>query len=300
MFKNVLVWVLMLSTSVLMAEEKYQPYVLAYETGQSLEEASSDVLKSLEAQNFKLVGIYKSSSFTDRMVIIVTHDQLVKAVQKVGGLTGFAATLRVGLVKENGKVSVTYSNPDYWYRAYYTSHFDKVKPEINVVTKALENSFKGQSNYLNKPYGSKKGMDADDLEDYNYMMGMPKFDDTKKIGKYGSYAEAKAAVEKNLKSNSYNAKFAYRYEVPGKNLTVYGFGFDGEKGEKKFIPVIDMATPKHVAFLPYELLVVDNEIHMLHGRYRIALSFPDLTMGTFTKIMSTPGDIEDMFKELVQ
>jgi hypothetical protein len=39
---------------------------------------------------------------------------------------------------------------------------------------------------------------------------------------------------------------------------------------------------------------------MLHGRYRIALSFPDLTMGTFSKIMSTPGDIEDLLKQLVE
>jgi hypothetical protein len=37
---------------------------------------------------------------------------------------------------------------------------------------------------------------------------------------------------------------------------------------------------------------------MLNGRYRIALHWPELTMGTFTKIMSTPGDIKDMMKDL--
>jgi hypothetical protein len=39
---------------------------------------------------------------------------------------------------------------------------------------------------------------------------------------------------------------------------------------------------------------------MLHGRYRIALSFPDLKMGTFTKIRSIPGDIEDLLKTIVE
>jgi len=39
---------------------------------------------------------------------------------------------------------------------------------------------------------------------------------------------------------------------------------------------------------------------MLHGRFRIALSFPDLTMGTFTKIMSTPGEIEDLLSSLTK
>jgi hypothetical protein len=39
---------------------------------------------------------------------------------------------------------------------------------------------------------------------------------------------------------------------------------------------------------------------MLHGRYRIALSFPDLTMGTFTMIMSTPPTIKKMLEQLVE
>jgi hypothetical protein len=43
-----------------------------------------------------------------------------------------------------------------------------------------------------------------------------------------------------------------------------------------------------------------NEVHMLHGRFRIALAFPDLTMGTFTKIMSTPGNIQDLLEQLVE
>ena len=37
---------------------------------------------------------------------------------------------------------------------------------------------------------------------------------------------------------------------------------------------------------------------MLHGKYRIALNWPELTMGTFMKIMSTPGDIEDTLEGL--
>jgi len=66
------------------------------------------------------------------------------------------------------------------------------------------------------------------------------------------------------------------------------------------MPIIDLASPKHTAFLPYELLVKYGEAHMLHGRFRIALSFPDLTMGTFTKIMSTPGAIEELLGQLTK
>jgi hypothetical protein len=89
-------------------------------------------------------------------------------------------------------------------------------------------------------------------------------------------------------------------EIPGKNLRLYGFSLSGEKGETHFMPIIDTSEPKHTAFLPYEFLVMDKEVHMLHGRFRIALSFPDLKMGTFTKIMSTPGDIKDLLKSVVE
>ncbi|MEZ4899631.1 MAG: hypothetical protein R2806_22490 [Saprospiraceae bacterium] len=95
-------------------------------------------------------------------------------------------------------------------------------------------------------------------------------------------------------------KMVYKVNVPGKNLTLYGLALSGDDGEAKFMPIIDIHVPRHTAFLPYEMLVMNNEVHMLHGRYRIALSFPDLTMGTFTKIMSTPGHIEDLLKQLVQ
>jgi hypothetical protein len=35
---------------------------------------------------------------------------------------------------------------------------------------------------------------------------------------------------------------------------------------------------------------------MLHGKFRIALDFPDLTMGTFMKISGAPSAIEEKLK----
>ena len=66
------------------------------------------------------------------------------------------------------------------------------------------------------------------------------------------------------------------------------------------MPKIDIGVQKHTAFLPYEFLVMGNEVHMLHGRYRIALSFPDLSMGQFMKIVSTPPSIKRMIERVTQ
>ena len=90
----------------------------------------------------------------------------------------------------------------------------------------------------------------------------------------------------------------YKKGLSSKKVMLYGVGLSGSNGEASFMPTIDISNPKHTAFLPYELLVYDDQVYMLHGRFRIALSFPDLTMGTFMKIVSTPGDIEEMLKKL--
>ena len=149
-------------------------------------------------------------------------------------------------------------------------------------------------------FGSEKGLEAEKLRSYKYMMGMPKFHETKELGEFETYKEAIDKIESSLLKGVPDVTRIYSVEIPGKELKLYGFALGGDKGESHFLPIIDISSPKHTAFLPYELLVMGNEVHMLHGRFRIALSFPDLTMGTFTKIMSSPGDIQDQLESLVE
>ena len=107
------------------------------------------------------------------------------------------------------------------------------------------------------------------------------------------------AIEKNLQSSDTCSKLFDR-DLPGKEVKLYGIALKGETGEGQFVQIIDIAKQKHVTFLPNEFLVVGKEVRMLHGRSRIALSFPDLTIGTFTKIMSMPGEIEDLLSSLTK
>jgi hypothetical protein len=46
-----------------------------------------------------------------------------------------------------------------------------------------------------------------------------------------------------------------------------------------------------IAGLPYEIYVVDNQVSSPHGRFRIALAFPDVGMGQFMRISSLPNAI---------
>ena len=88
----------------------------------------------------------------------------------------------------------------------------------------------------------------------------------------------------------------YKLVYTSREVAVFGVGLQSkEDGESYFLPKIGEA---HAAALPYEIILQGKTATMLHGKYRIALHWPELTMGTFMKIMSTPGDIEDTLEAL--
>ncbi len=276
------------------------PYILGFTSTESVTAISEKLQTNLEKNGIKVVGEYQPAGDKNRWVIVFTSAELEGAVKNTGGLTAFAATLRIGITSENGKSVVSYTNPLYWGNAYFKSDFTRVGAYYTLLIQHLETAMKTTGNFVGKPFGSKQGLSVSELRKYHYMLGMPYFEDNVELGKFSGYAAALAKVEGSVKRGVPNVKMIYKVSIPGKELTLFGFGLSGADGEGEFLPIIDISSPKHTAFLPYEVLVMGNKVLMLHGRYRIALSFPDLTMGTFTKIMSTPGNIEDLLKQLVK
>lgn len=52
--------------------------------------------------------------------------------------------------------------------------------------------------------------------------------------------------------------------------------------------------------MPYEIILQGKEATMLHGKFRSAVFWPELSMSTFMKIVSTPGDVEDFMEALTE
>lgn len=297
--KTLGLFITLLFTFNLAISQNLKPYILGFESTESIATVKGNVKANLQKQNIKVVGEYQPANDSKRWLIVFTTPELSSAVKKVGGMTGFAATLRVAITSENGKTIVSYTNPKYWGNAYFQDKFNLVQSNYVTVTTHLESAMKASGKFVGTPFGSEKGLSAKDLQGYHYMMGMPYFEDAVELEDFDNYAAAISKIESSIKKGVPNVKLVYKVTIPGKNLTLYGFALSGENGEAQFMPIIDQGSPKHTAFLPYEVLVNNDEVQMLHGRYRIAIAFPDLTMGTFSKIMSTPGNIEDMLEKLV-
>ncbi|RMF99979.1 MAG: hypothetical protein D6726_12070 [Nitrospirae bacterium] len=263
-----------------------KPYVLAYETEKGLDEVVGEVRSKLSSSGFDLVGEYRVDE--KRHLVVITNDEIknMAAKSKFGG---FGAVVRVGITSVGKKVQVSYTNPPYWANAY------QLKDDLSGVFKRLKSSIG-----FEKEFGSEDGIEAEDLREYHYMFAMPYFEDFLNIGRAESYEAAIKRVEEGFKSGKSGVKKIYRVDIPGKEETVYGVGITkGDGSDLHILEKIDTAELKHTAYLPYELLVSGNRIYALHGKFRIAISWPDLGLGTFMTISSAPGGIEDALKELV-
>ncbi|HHH52436.1 MAG TPA: hypothetical protein ENK91_02160 [Bacteroidetes bacterium] len=294
--KKIFFITILISTVFAVNAQKLKPYIIAGYSSQDINTVKKDIKQKLKDNGFEVLGSYNPMSSGTRVVFGVSDNNLRNAVKKTGGFRGFALALRVALTNEGGKIMISYTNPEYWGRAYFGKQWNLVNNYYANIDKKFKSALSGYGGKTFIQFGSKDGIDKSDLKKYHYMFGMPYFDDNVKLKEFSDYGTAIATIEKNLNSGMLNVKKVYSIFLNGKKIALYGIGLTGKDGEKLFMPKIDLNSPKHTAFLPYELLVVDNKAYMLHGRFRIALSFPDLSMGQFMKIVSTPGYIEDTFK----
>lgn len=247
----------------------------------NVQAAASAVENKLKGGGFKVIGKYFPKALAGYGVVVATDEAMLDAVGSAGGHAVLGAAIRVG-VKEDG--SVTYTNPDYWYRAYFRKDFDKKEEAVKALQTRLGNAL-----------GTGKGMGGDEapanLTNYRYMIGMERLDSYKnKLAEYGSFAEAVKAVRDNLAKGSAKTAKVYEIVMPDRKLAVFGVAMN-ESGasDGEWLSKIEMQ--ESIAGLPYEIYVVDNTVSAPHGRFRIALAFPDVGMGQFMRISSLPNAI---------
>ncbi|OMH39866.1 hypothetical protein [Desulfurobacterium indicum] len=273
------------------AGEKLQPFILSKLQAKTIEEGMKSAEKALKDAGFQIVGSYMPEK--DVGIIVITNPELLKLAKNTE-YGAFGAVERVAVVNRNGKVEVSYTNPEYWFNAF------RMEGNITPVKKALAVALGDKLEY-----GAKNGIDAEDLRDYNYKCCMPKFDDFYELGEYDSHAQGVQKIEKNLKAKVAGVAKVYRVDIPGTKATLFGVEFTQGQAADKFIlshiDVPEVDAHSHAAHLPYELLVVGDKAIALNGKFRIAISWPYLGMfgkHGFMSIKQAPDDIEKQLKEV--
>ena len=105
--------ILVLGISFSTLGQDLAPYVKITETDGSMEQASERIINALKENSFQVLGSYHPANSGTLKVIAFTRNDLKNTVVKVQDRGALAAVFKVGLVQKNGKVTISYTNPDY-------------------------------------------------------------------------------------------------------------------------------------------------------------------------------------------
>ncbi len=277
------------------ADEELWAYLKVGSLETSMNEAVGQVKDALASKGFDVIGEYHPEGKDGLYVIAYTRDDLQKTTLKVKDRGALASILKIGLVEKEGKIIVSMLNPMYIFYAYLMDDADTYKDELSAVT---DDAKQALSNVGNEFSGFGGSEEADDLKDYHYMMMMPYFTDPVELKEFDSFEQGVSTIRKNLEAKKGNTVMVYELVLENEKVAIFGVGLmDPEDGEAHFLPIIG---EDNIAAMPYEIILQGKEATMLHGKYRFALHWPELTMGQFMKISGTPGDVEDFMEALTE
>lgn len=263
----VVLFVVGICSSSFAAETIPTDFKAAYMSVQELE-------MKLAAQGLTVIGKHAVNGNSKYTSIIYTSDDLKK--MGAAPTRGFIAALRI--LHNAEKKELLVSNPEYFIRAYFQKDYkDGMEAPVSKALAAALGVLEPTDDELS----------AKKLAKYKFMIGMPKYDDFERVAK-GSVEELAEKLESNA-----SGRIVFRLDIKGDGSSLlYGVGLPD--GIEKFNDKIE--TMNQSQLLPYTVLIEDGEANILHAKYYLALSFPQLTMTEFMKIMSVPGDIKDAFK----
>lgn len=293
--KKSLLIILLLVSVVGFSQETISPFYRLGEVSETIESLIPTVKLALTNAGYNVIGEYHPEKNKDLYVIAYTSDEIIALSQKFKDRGLLAATLKVGFVYKEGKTTLSMLNPEYQFRAYIYEGYDNYSSKFDQISQAAINTLKPLGNNFEAFGGEEK---KEKLYKYHYKMMMPYFTDPVELNEFSSFEEGLKTIRKNLEASLGNTAKVYEIVDEEKQLAVFGVAlYDVEKGEADFLPTIG---EEHIAAMPYDLILQGNTATMLHGKYRFALLWPELTMGTFMKIMSTPKNVERFMEALTK
>ncbi len=243
----------------------------------------SQVEQKLKSAGFEVLGVHYPRGLASYAVVVVTDKIWLKSIRAMGGSAIIGAGIRVG-VKADG--SVSYINPEYWYRAYFQKKFERQRGAVEALNKRLVKSLGDQGFFGGQ-------VPAVDLAKYRYMIGMESFDSDKtNLYTHPSFAIAVNTVRQNLARGMNHTRKVYEIVMPDQKLAVFGVAMNGPmSGEQRWVK---KNGAENIAALPWEIYIVNERVYALYGRYRTALAWPTLGLGDFMRISDHPDTVQAM------
>jgi hypothetical protein len=262
---------------------------------ESIGDAINTVKTTLQDSGFKIIGEYNPGNSENLAVVCYTRTDLEKIALDFADRGSLAAALKIGLKKEGNSVKISMLNPMYLFYGYFIEGVDKHEEELAKISEDAKNAMEKMGSDFT-PFGG--SLSKKELQKYHYKVMMPYFKDAEELNEFTSFEEGLKIIQNNLKNGKGDTKKVYELIYSDKKIAVFGVALLNSKdGEPKFLPIVG---EENIAAMPYEIILQGNTASILPGKFRLAISWPELTMGTFMKIMSTPGDIKDTMEGLTE
>ncbi len=291
--------ILLLSAIFLLAAfgltaQTIQPFYKIGEFDKSLTVVQTEVNQMLTGAGFDVLGAYHPENNSNMLVIGFTNHDLQQLSLQFKDRGALASVLKAAIIEREGKSTLSILNPEYMFLAYWGKQLNGQEQQLTVFSDKVVKLFSKMGN----PVAFGGEMDKEDLPGYHYKVFMPYFDDPDKLATFDSFEAGLRIIRANLTAKKGNTSKVYELVLPDKKIAVFGVALtDGETGESHFLPIIGES---HIAAMPYQIILQGKEATALPGKYRLALYWPELTMGTFMKIMHTPRDIEKTLESLTK
>ncbi len=243
----------------------------------------SIVEQKLKSAGFQVLGTHYPRGLPLHAVVVVTDKAWLQTIRALGGSAIIGAGIRVG-VKADG--SVSYINPDYWYRAYLQRRFEAQRHAVEALQKRLAKALGDRGRFGGD-------VPAVDLPKYRFMIGMERFDTDKALlYTHANFDAALKTVRQNLFRNMNHTSQVYEVVMPERKLAVFGVAMNGPaSGEHIWVKQNGV---EHIAALPWEVYIVEGRVYALYARYRTALAWPALGLGDFMRISDHPDTVQAM------
>ncbi len=227
-----------------------------------------DTQAKLSANGFEVVGTYKGDAGT---TVLFTNAQMKASADKA--TRGLAAVGRLLVDDERKQISI--ANPVYFGKAFMQKEYSHAAAAANLG--ALEKAFGPFKDSADKWQFAK-------LAGYNFMIGMPYYEDMMIVGE-GSTADLVAKAQKAKGTTAVVKLSEDRYVA----------FVDMDRRTKGFVKKIGTQNGQ---LLPWAVLIEDGKAKALSAKYFIAISYPLLTMSEFMTIATVPGAIENDLKKI--
>ncbi|WP_372648701.1 hypothetical protein [Draconibacterium sp.] len=282
------------SLSAIHAQDE-SSYFLISKSEESVDEGIAKIKSALSESGFRVIGDYHPAQSENLAVVCYTHPKLEEIALGFSDRGALASALKIGLKKQGETLNISMVNPMYLFYAYFVDGVDKQEDALRKISdQAIEAMQKIGT--LKEPFGGT--LEKNKLQKYHYKLMMPYFTDVEELRTFDSFDEGLKTIRQNLEAGKGETEKVYELAYSDKNVAVWGVALkNAEDGEAHFLPIIG---DEHVAAMPYEIILQGKTASILPGKYRIALHWPELTMGTFMKIMSTPGDIKTTMEKLTE